>query len=236
MNAEIRSVRLQNSNREQVVITYSLKNSDFFFQIYFVVALDNINWKYYPTNNTSTKPTITSQTDSGSNGAFTRLFNTLTQWKNFISTVTELDNPIEYFKVDKFLKFYSSEIIDEFPITDEPKQLPMPSERQKKAIKLLEVQKEFIQLELEDEKDAGSDKYVDLNMAKELIEKIEEELPRLTEAEVKQNWSISLAGIKKWCENKFFIFLAEDKKLDYSFSRSFGSFVGGAFGLPNLGG
>lgn len=235
LSAESKSVSAQNSNREQIVVSYQLKNSSYFFHINFVVELDLINWKYYPHNNTSTKTTTSSQINSNDNGAYKRLLNALQLWKNKVINVIEIEDPIDYFRVDKFIKFYSSEIIDEYPITEEQKQLPMPSERQKKALRLLGVQREFIQSELEDEKDINSDKYIDLNLAKELIEKIEEELPRLTEAEVKQNWSISLAGIKKWCENKFLTFLAADNNNDYSLSRSLGSFVGGALNLPNFG-
>jgi hypothetical protein len=236
MITETKSIRVDNSNREQIIIEYRIKNSKYFFNISFVDKLDKINWKYYPYNNTSTMPKSNGSSDSNGDGIYERLGKTLSLWRDIVSKVHELENPIDYFKVDKFIKFYSDEILIDFPVTEEQKQFPISSSKQEKAILLLAKQKEFLQKELEDLKDKSSEKYSDLKFSHSLVEKIEEELPRLTEEEVKRNWSISLGGIKKWCADKFFDFLIVDKASNYNFSRSLGSFFGGVFGAPNLGG
>ena len=236
LDASSREISKQNNKYEQVTITYSVKESTFLFSIFFILDVDKIRWKFYPHNITSTRATNFSEKDSNSNGTFNQLKNSFTTWKNIIIQVRELQNPFDYFKVDKFLKFYSDEIITDLPITEDQNLLPMSSEKQKVAVKLLSQQKEFLQNELNEIVDKDSEKYADLNLAKSFVEKIEEELPRLTEEEVKRNWAISLAGIKKWCENKFLTFLSADKNTDYNLSRSLGSFIGGAFGFPNLGG
>jgi hypothetical protein len=234
--SETKSIHLENSKREQIVIEYRFKNSNYFFKIFFVDRMDKINWQYYPYNNTSSNPTSTGATDSNGEGIYNKLWKSLSLWKEIISKVYELENPIDYFKVDKFIKFYSDEIIADYPTTGKQTQLPMSSEKQEKAKILLAKQKEFLQKEIEDLNDKSPEKYSDLKFVLSLVEKIEEELPRLTEAEVKQNWSISLGGIKKWCADKFFDFLIADKESNYNFSRSLGSFFGGVFGAPNLGG
>lgn len=234
MEASSTSVRTNNSNQTQVTIAYRIKNVNFYFIIYFIIGTDLIHWKYYPYNKTSTQPTTVGQVSTIDTAVFSRLMSTLISWKQLIENFRTIENPIKFFLVDDFVKFYSDEILDEMPENETEIRFPLSSAKQIKALQLIDLQIKFLDSEIINIEDHTSEKYKDLVNSKKLIEKIREDLPRITAAEVKKNWSISLAIIKKWCFEKFVLFLKMDKKNNYDLSRTLGSFIGGLFGFPKL--
>lgn len=234
IDANSRVLNLSNSKFEQIVISYKKKNSDFFFAIFFTVSRDLINWKYYPYNNTSSRPTSTKENDSNDASVYKRLLSALKSWLQLVTNLIEIENPLRFFEIDDFIRFYSDEILTDFPISDEEKKFPLSSKKQQKAIDLINIQEKFIEKEIEKIEDKTSEKYQDLDLSRKLLERIKEEIPRKTAAEIKRNWSISLGGIKKWCSEKFIQFLIVDKQSNFDLSRTVGSFMGGVFGIPKI--
>lgn len=233
-DASSQVIKYNNSKAEKIIFSYKKRNSNFFFEINFIVSKDIINWKFYPYNGTSTKPTAIGETNSNDSSVYTRLSNSLRSWLKIVTTVLQTENPLAFFEVDDFIRFYSNEILDEIPITEEENKFPLSSEKQKIAIDLINIQEKFLKKEIESIEDKTSEKYHDLQLSKKLIEKIKEELPRTTAAEVKRNWTISLGSIKKWCGEQFIKFLIADKQTNYDLSRTLGSFLGGVFGIPKI--
>jgi hypothetical protein len=236
MEASSTNIKISNSNQTQITISYRIKNLNFYFIIYFITGSDLIHWKYYPYNKTSTKSTTVGQASTSDPSVFSRLLSTLISWKQLIENYKTIENPINFFLVDDFIKFYSDEILEEIPENETENKFPLSSAKQIKALKLIELQIQFLDREIINTEDQSSEKYNDLVNSKKLIEKIRENLPRLTASEVKKNWSISLAGIKKWCGEKFIQFLKLDKESGHDLSRTLGSFIGGIFGIPKLDG
>lgn len=232
MEASLSNVGL--NNQRQINISYRLKNTDYYFNIFFTTTTDLIYWTYYPYARTSTNSTSVAQVNISNSGVLPNLMNSLINWKQHIEDFKCVDNPINYFLVDDFIKFYSDEIQEEIPEIENESIYPLSSAKQVKALNLIELQIEFINNEINDIGDQTSEKYYDLINSKKLIERIKEDLPRITVAELKRNWSISLAGIKKWCNEKFLQFLNMDKETEYDLSRSLGSFIGGILGVPKL--
>ncbi|MGE0020711.1 MAG: hypothetical protein AB7S72_13650 [Draconibacterium sp.] len=233
-DASSKIITYNNSKSEQITFSYKTKNSNLFFDINFIVSRDLIHWKFYPYNNTSTKPTTIGETNANDSKVYNQLLDSLKSWLKIVKTVLQLDNPLTFFEIDDFIKFYSNEILDEIPISDEENKFPLSSEGQKKAIDLINIQEKFLIIEIEEIEDKTSEKYHDLELSRKLIEKIKEELPRTTVADLKRNWAISLGSIKKWCSEKFIQYLIADKQTNYDLSRTLGSFIGGVLGIPKI--
>lgn len=222
------------NNQRQIIISYRLKGTDFYFNIYFTTTSDLIYWTYYPYTKASTKPTSVAQANTIDHGVFSRLMESLINWKQYIENYKDVENPIKFFSVDDFIKFYSDEILVEIPEFENESKFPLSSVRQVKALKLIERQIEFLDNEINNVQDHTSEIYYDLINSKKLIEKVREDMPRITATELKKNWAISLGYIKKWCTEKFISFLKIDKETDNELSRTLGSFIGGLFGVPKI--
>lgn len=232
--ASSKVITSNNSKSEQITFSYRNKNSNIFFDINFIVSRDIIHWKFYPYNNTSTKPTSIGETNANDSKVYIQLLDSLKSWLKIVKTVLQIDNPLTFFEIDDFIRFYSNEILEENPISEEESKFPLSSERQRKAIELINIQQKFLLNEIEGIEDKTSEKYHDLELSRKLIEKIKEELPRTTVADIKRNWAISLGSIKKWCSEKFIQYLIADKQTNYDLSRTLGSFIGGIFGIPKI--
>ncbi len=102
------------------------------------------------------------------------------------------------------------------------------------ALKLIEQQQEFLELELEDIEDKISEKFKDLQKAKEHLEDLKKNMPRMTLSEVKGKWSLSFAAIHKWSQQKFAQFMKLDKESGNGLARMVGAFVGEVFGVPKI--
>lgn len=222
------------ATQKQITISYRFRNTDFYFHIYFTLVSDLIYWQYYPYSNTSTKPTSVAQSSSNSSTIYKSLSDTLILWKKLCEDFRSIENPIKFFQIDDYIKFYADEILVELPENETDSKLPLSSLKQSMAIKLLNLQIQFLDTEINGIEDLKSEKYKDLFFAKKLLEKIKEDLPRTTTSDVKKNWIISLACIKKWCFDKFLAFLSADKNSHYDLSRTLGSFIGGIFNIPKL--
>jgi hypothetical protein len=219
---------------KQVSIIYNIKDTEYFFSINFLKKRDLISWKFLPQNRTSTILYQSSHGDSNDSVVYNRLINDLNKWKGFVLEAYKIENPIDFFDIDNFIKFYSDEILAEYEPTPDELKYPLSTDKQLRAIELLNKQAEFIDQELREIEDNTSEQYNDLSHAKILTERIKENISRTTEAEVRRNWSISLAYIRKWCGEKFLQFLMLDKSTNYDLLRTLGSFMGGAIGIPKL--
>lgn len=218
---------------ENIKTKYNIKNSDFFFEINFVIEGDYIDWKYYPETEDSSKKTTQRRT-SFSKKTLDLLESELMKWKKNISLITKLENPLEFFSKDKIIEFYSNEVQQKMTFNEFEEELPLSSEKQELAIILIEKQEKFLNIELKNIEDKTSDKYQDLNKAKENLKELKENIPQMTVSEVKRQWSLSFGTIIKWAKNKFVVFMNIDKASGNDISRLIGSFVGGIFGIPKV--
>lgn len=219
---------------EKTVFRYEKKNTDFYFQITYYKSSNLISWEYYPGLKTSVNSTKFNSLKSRAE-IYSKMRSSLIRWEQNIRESSSIGNPLAFFEHDNFIEFYSTEILEEIPITEEEKRFPLSSPKRAQAIALISIQTKFLEKELEQIEDKTSEEYRDLELSKNLLVKIKEELPRTTAAEVKRNWSLSLAFITKWCGDKFRKFLIADKQNGFDFSRSLGSFIGGVFGIPKIG-
>lgn len=234
MSASNFRVRLNNFEYEGIKIRYSQKNTTFFFEIDYLLKGDFINWKFYPFAKNSTKEKITERIILDNAIKKNELLSDLRLWRNNIIEIDKLENPLDFFKTDNFIKFYASEFIEEFNIEEQDEKSPLPTQYRKKILELLNKQIEFIKIELSGIEDIDSEKYQDLTTSQELLSEISENIPRMTIADIKRNWAIPLGAIRKWCEDQYLKFLILDNNSDYKLSRSLGSFIGGLFNLPQL--
>jgi hypothetical protein len=233
MKSDIGEIRLNSTKYERVNIRYLLKNTSFYFEINFVLEGDFIDWNFYPHRQDSTKKYSRARIGVTSN-VYSELKNALTNWKKIITNISQLKNPLEYFDSDNFIEFYSGEILEQIPTTEEEEKYPLSSAKRKLAIELIDKQTKFIKKELSAVKDVNSDKYYDLLLAEKNLNELKEDLPRMTVAEVKRKWSISLGVIIKWCSGKFIKFTKMDGVSGHDISRTIGSFIGGVFGIPKI--
>lgn len=111
---------------------------------------------------------------------------------------------------------------------------PLSSALQILAIDMVDKQLEFISNEISVLGGDDPEKKNDLMIAKNILDKMKSDIPRMTIAEIKKSWSISLGAIRKWCGEKFVTFLKIDKSNGYDVSRMIGSFIGGALGIPKI--
>jgi hypothetical protein len=227
-------VRHNSADYDGIRLRYSLKGTLFFFEIEYLLKGDLINWKFYPESKNSTKEKKYDRTVISSVLKSNSLLGHLRLWKNNISEIEQLENPLDYFSVDSFIKFYAGEFIEEFDIGEQDEMLPLPQSKRDMVISLINIQAEFLGSEISEIDDKSSEKYNDLVVSKNILVEIQENISRMTVAEIKRNWAISLGAIRKWCENKYVEFLMADKNTKYELSRSLGSFIGGLFGIPRL--
>ncbi|WP_289055067.1 hypothetical protein [Carboxylicivirga marina] len=155
----------------------------------------------------------------------------LRQWKNNLVQVNELENPLDYFQIDEFIRFYAGEIIDITPVEESDHIKPLSSEKQLVVIKLMNQQSEFISTEIENLEENEEDKKNDLILAQKILDKMKENISRMTIADIKKNWSISFGAIRKWCGERFLTFVKVDKANGNDISRMIGSFVGGILNI-----
>ena len=225
--------KVKNIKYEKISIKYSLKKTNFYFEIHFLVVGDYIDWNFYPHKEDSTRKYARTRTELTTN-IYTELGSALHKWKEMVTNIYELKNPFEYFDTDNFIEFYSGEILEQIPTTEEEENYPLSSAKRKLAIELIDKQTKFIKKELSAVTDVNSDKYYDLLLAEKNLNELKEDLPRMTVAEVKRKWSISLGVIMKWCSNKFIKFTKMDGISGNDVSRTIGSFIGGVFGIPKI--
>lgn len=234
MNASEASVILNKSNYNAIKIKYQLKKTNFFFEIEFIPLQDYVKWSYYPHSTNSTKEKKRDIALLAEVIKRNELLDNLRQWKYIINETDELENPLNFFKTDPFIKFYAGEFIEEIQIDEEDKNRPLTSKQRAEFIELIKKQSDFLAIELSNIKDDTSEKFQDLTTSQRILTELSENIPRMTTAQVKQNWAISLGAIRKWCEDQFIKFLNIDKNTKYDLSRSLGSFIGGVFGIPKL--
>tara|TARA_B100001778_G_C18537243_1_gene606499 strand:+ start:144 stop:989 length:846 start_codon:yes stop_codon:yes gene_type:complete len=231
--SNLSKVRLNSNDFEKITIRYVLNKSSFYFEINVLLIGDYIDWKFYPNEQESTKPSSRSRS-AISKEVYTDLESKLIGWKDVITKVTELKDPLEFFNSDNFIEFYSQEILEFFPTTDEDEKYPLSSKKQKLATELIDKQSKFILKELSQIQNKESDKYYDLSRANRNLLELKEDIKVMTVEEVKRKWSLSLGAIVKWCRDKFIKYLKLDSANGHDVSRAFGSFIGGVFGIPKF--
>ena len=234
MTASEFRVRYNNSDYDGIRLRYSIKGTLFFFEIEYLLKGDLINWKFYPESKNSTREKKYDRTAISSVLKSNSLLSHLRLWKNNISEIEQLENPLDFFSVDSFIKFYAGEFIEEFEVDEQDEMFPLAKPKRDKVISLINIQTEFLESEISEISDVSSEKYNDLLLSKNILVEIQENISRMTVAEIKKNWAFSLGAIRKWCENKYIKFLMADKNSKYELSRSLGSFIGGIFGIPRL--
>lgn len=227
-------VQYKNSEYDGIRIRYNKKGTSFFFEIEYLLKVDLISWKFYPESKNSTKEKIYDRTIFEPVLKNNSLLSHLRLWKNNISEIDSLENPLDYFSVDNFIKYCAGEFIEEFDIHEQDEMLPLSHSNQKKVIYLINKQTEFLEIEISEISDSSSEKYNDLLISKKILVEIQENISRMTIAEIKRNWAFSLGAIRKWCESQYIKVLMADKSSNYELSRSLGSFIGGIFGIPKL--
>jgi len=236
MTASEFRVRYNNSEYDGIKILYKLIDTSFFIELDYLLKGDVISWRFYPQAKNSTKEKKIDWRSLETVLKGNILLNQLRTWKNIIAEIESLENPLEFFAIDDFIKFYAGEFIDEIVINEQDEKLPLSSSNKEKVINLIAKQSEFLEIEISEIEDSSSEKYNDLLISQKILGEIQENISRKTVAEIKRNWSISLGAIRKWCEDKYLKFLAADKSSNYELSRSLGSFIGGLFGFPRLDG
>lgn len=217
---------------EQILISYEIKSTDDYFMIEFIPKKDIIGWKYFPKNKMSSNGASVNLT-AGSPNLYASLLSALNQWNVHVAQRINLENPLIYFDSDRFIRFYSAEILNEIKIKDSDKNYPVPFHQQEGIIEQLKVQTELLDSQIKISED-NPEKLNDLKVSKEIAEKMIEELPRMTIEEVKVNWSLSLGGVLKWCGDKLLNVINLDSKNGNNISRSLGSFIGGLLGVPKI--
>jgi hypothetical protein len=233
LNASSSNVSLNSVSYENIKTKYTVKNTNFFFEINFIVNGDYIDWNYYPETENSTKKTIKSRS-AFNNIVSKKLANELVKWEEHILLLDKLENPIDFFTKDKIIEFYSNEIQEKMSFNQSENEFPLPTEKQELAIILIEKQEEFLQIELKETVDKTSEKYQDLKKANDNLIELKENMSQMTVSEVKQKWSSSFGTIIKWSKNKFITFMNIDKASGNDISRLIGSFLGGVFGVPKI--
>ncbi|CAM3620059.1 hypothetical protein FLGE108171_06455 [Flavobacterium gelidilacus] len=226
-------VNFNNSNYENIKTKYIIKDTNFFFEINFIIDVDLIYWQYYPETKDSSKKTSQRKIlfDKKSSS---QLETELTKWEENISLIDKIENPLNFFSKDKIIEFYSKEIQQKISFNEFEDELPLASEKQELAIILIEKQEEFLEVELIEIEDITSQKYKDLSKAKDNLKELKENISQMTISEVKHKWSLSFGTIIKWSKNKFIIFMKIDKATGNDISRLIGSFLGGVFGIQKI--
>ncbi|PKG50333.1 hypothetical protein [Olleya sp. 1-3] len=233
LNATSSKVSFNSINYESIKTKYTIKDSNFFFEINFVIDGDYIGWNYYPETKDSSKKT-TQKRILFDKKSSSQLATDLTKWEENIILTDKLDNPLDFFIKDRIIEFYSNEIQQKMTFNEFEDELPLASEKQELAIILIEKQEKFLEIELKEIEDKTSEKYQDLNKAKENLEELKENMSRMTVSEVKYKWSLSFGTIIKWSKKKFTSFMNIDKASGNDISRLIGSFLGGVFGVPKI--
>tara|TARA_B110000879_G_scaffold6_1_gene6 strand:+ start:447 stop:1244 length:798 start_codon:yes stop_codon:yes gene_type:complete len=226
-------VRLNSSDYENIKTKYIVKNSEFFFEINFLINGDYIDWNYYPNVKDSSKKSNQGRI-AFDQKIYDRLKSDLEKWEKNILVVNELSNPVEFFTKDKIIEFYSKEIIEKIPFNEYEEEFPLHSDKQDLAIILIDKQIKFIETELKGIKDKSSEKHQDLTNAKTNLSELKENMSQMTISEVKKKWSLSFGTIIKWLKAKFIQFLNIDKASGNDISRLIGGFIGGVFGVPKV--
>lgn len=234
MNATEFSVRLNGSDYDGIRIRYNHKFTTFYFELEYLLFADLISWKYFPRAANSTRVAKNERTSLESVLRNNKLLTHLRKWKNNLVEIESLENPLGFFITDDFIKFYAGEFIEEIVVHEQDEKLPLSYSNREKVIYFITKQIEFLKTEISEIKDLSSEKYNDLIVSQKILNEIQENISRMTVADIKRNWSISLGAIRKWCENQFINFLDADRNSKYDISRSLGSFVGGLFGIPKL--
>lgn len=233
LSASSSSIALNRVTHESIKTKYTIKNSNFIFEINFIVNAGFIDWNYYPETENSSKKTVQRRIDFNKVASI-RLANSFVKWKENISLIDQLENPIDFFSKDKVIEFYSNEVQQKMHFNESENELPLASEKQELAITLIEKQEKFLQLELKKTEDKTSEKYQDLEKASNNLKELKENMPQMTVSEVKQKWSLSFGTIIKWSKKKFIEFMNIDKANGNDISRLIGSFLGGVFGVPKI--
>ena len=229
-------VKISKSNiaHNGVKILYQVKDTDFLFEINYIFDSNQINCSYYPgSTNSISKQSVewTSLAEAVSKGIIS---NHIKLWKSLLDQIFNLKNPLDFFKIDNFIEFYAGEFIQDFPISKEDEIKPFTALQQQKLLEFIDLQSKFIDLELSNPASVSSEKKQDLTNAQKIIFDIQENITRMTAAQVKRNMAFSLAAIRKWCEHQLINFLVTDKAYENQISRSLGSFVGGLLGIPPI--
>ncbi|MCT8339727.1 hypothetical protein MG296_06655 [Flavobacteriaceae bacterium TK19130] len=233
LNPSLKEMVINSEKFQTVSLRYSLKNTSYYFEIDYVVKADKISWKQYPYSSSSTKPRNRSRVAVNTNST-KELKSHFAAWISIISKTKKLENPLEYFQLDHFVEFYSYEVIEQIPTTENEVKFPLTSEKQNIAIDLISKQTKFIDKELSKINDKNSEEYFDFEFAKYNLINLKKELPRMTVSEVKQKWALSFGVIMKWAGDRFLKFIKIDKETGFDLSRAIGSFIGGVFGIPKL--
>ncbi|MRT92277.1 hypothetical protein [Ancylomarina sp. 16SWW S1-10-2] len=233
LDAVSSKVSFNNISYENIKTSYKIKNSSFSFEINFIIDGDYIDWNYYPNAKDSSKKTNQKKLIFNQK-ICDQLKADLEKWKENISIINELVNPIDFFLKDKIIEFYSKEVQEKMPFNEYEEEFPLSSEKQDLAVVLIDKQVKFLEQELKSIKDKTTEKYQDLNNAKANLSELKEDMSQMTISEVKRKWSLSFGTIIKWSKKKFIQFMSFDKASGNDISRLIGSFLGGVFGVPKL--
>ncbi|MFK8038751.1 MAG: hypothetical protein AB8B74_10710 [Crocinitomicaceae bacterium] len=210
-------------------------STNFFFEIAYLVKADTISWNFYPSSKDSTKDKKEDRVLLVNALQRKNLMNDFLRWKSNLVELETIDNPLEFFNIDDFVKFYAGEFIGEFVITEKDEIEPLSFAQKSRIIGLISKQSKFLDNEISTTTEMYPEKLNDLKVSKDVLEQILIDMPRMTVSEVKRNLALPLGAIRKWCEDKYIAFLLRDKESDYELSRSLGSFIGGLFGVPKIG-
>lgn len=227
------NVKLEGNNYNKLIITYRIKHTGFVFNVGYVIKKDFMSWSFYPHSELSSSSTARSLVTASEN-IYRALNIAFDQWLSIILKTEILPNPLEHFKVDRFIKSYASEVLSHLSISPEEETAPVSIQNQHRLKVFFDKQLKFIELELKEEENENSEKSEDFKVAKTLLLEMKEEIPRMTAAEVKQKFTLSIAIIMKWCLDKFLLFIKLDSKQANDISRAIGSFVGGLLGIPKI--
>jgi hypothetical protein len=160
LNANSSKVSLNSNNYENIRTRYTIKNSEFFFEINFIIDGDYIDWNYYPNAKDSSKKANQNRL-AFNQKVCDQLKVDLEKWERNIIIVNELSNPLEFFSKDKIIEFYSKEVREKMPFNEYEEEFPLSSDKQDLAIILIDKHVKFLEIELKATKDKTSEKYQD---------------------------------------------------------------------------
>ncbi|QZK89860.1 hypothetical protein K5V07_04910 [Flavobacterium sp. CHNK8] len=225
-------VTLNGAHTKEITIRYSLKESTSFFTIVFNPVVDYLSYNYYPNDIASSKTKKTAR-HAYDQKMLEELERNMEVWKNNLVELVNLKDPLDFFK-DTFIESYSAEIIDFVGGNSEMDYFPLSMAKQLKVIELIKEQQTFVEKQLNEIEDTSSEKFQDLNTSLIELEYIKENLPRMTNKDLKERWSSTFAVLIKWCGKQLAAWAKVDAENDGNISRSIGSLIGGIFGVPKI--
>jgi hypothetical protein len=227
-----KTVTFNSAKYVEVTIKYSMKDTTSFFELSFVPIKDYLNYNYYP-NEISSSKIFKIDKHVLDEKMHTELEKHLTKWKNNLTELVNLKDPLDFFN-DTFVESYSAEIIDFVGDDVEKDYYPISFEKQLKVIALIIEQQDFVNSQIKEVTDETSEKFQDLNNTLIELEYIKENLPRMTSKELKERWSSTFAVLIKWCAKQLAVFAKIDAQNDGNISRVIGNLIGGIFNLPRM--